>query len=302
LEDLIVNETLLPEEAKEVTEKHGAAIFQNVITKEAAQNLRDYAMAANHELESSFVHSPSHRYHVMPPHTEPTVQEALKQVAEHPLVRPVLDGHLGPSSTVVGVSLVTSEYGAEDQKYHADAETSHASYPDLFVPEYTLAIALQDVSSGMGPTGLCPGTQECNWPYFDWDEIKKQWLKAEKDESFTGGFDIWLTYNMPCNVTADLRQGDALLYNSDVIHRGRAHTDSNAPERALLFIVFAGSRQGPDDTRSLPLGQVHALDWRMWGQTIDDFTTMIVLGDFGMSLVSSMVKKATCVRGTCWTR
>jgi hypothetical protein len=90
------NETLSPEEAQEVTEKHSAAIFQNVITKEAAHNLRDdYAMAANHELESSFVHSPSHRYHLMPPHTEPTVQEALKQVAEHPLVRPVLDGHLG---------------------------------------------------------------------------------------------------------------------------------------------------------------------------------------------------------------
>jgi hypothetical protein len=72
----------------------------------------------------------------------------------------------------VGLSLVTSEYGAEDQKFHADAEISQASYPDLFVPEYMLAVALQDVSSGMDSTGLCPGTQECIWPYFDWDELK----------------------------------------------------------------------------------------------------------------------------------
>jgi hypothetical protein len=51
LEDLIVNETHPPEEAKEGIDKYGAAIFQNVITKEAAQNLRDYAMTANHDLE-----------------------------------------------------------------------------------------------------------------------------------------------------------------------------------------------------------------------------------------------------------
>jgi hypothetical protein len=71
-----------------------------------------------------------------------------------------------------------------------------------------------------------------------------------------------------------MSQGDALLYDSDVTHQGRAHTDPNAPDRALLFITFAGSRQGPDDARGLPLGQVHALDWRMWGHTIDDCATM----------------------------
>jgi hypothetical protein len=196
------------------------------------------------------------------------------QVAQNPVVKPVLDSLLGPSSTVVSVSLVTSEYGAKDQHFHVDAGTSEAGYPDLVVPEYTLAIALQDVTKEMGSTGLCPGTQNCNWPDFDWGELKNQWTKAKEDESFTGGFNKWLRYNMPCNVTADMRQGDALLYNSDVTHRGRAHTDLNAPKRALLFIIFAGSRQEPDDTRSLPLAQVHALDWRMWGHTIDDCATM----------------------------
>jgi hypothetical protein len=231
-------------------------------------------MIANHELEPSFVTNPYHRYHVMPPHTEPTLQETLKQVAQHPVVKPVLDGLLGPSSTVVSVSLVTSEYGATDQHFHVDAGTSAAGYPDLIVPEYTLAIALQDVTREMGSTGLCPGTQNCHWPDFDWVQLKKQWKQETEEEKTTNKFSEWLLYHMPCNVTADMMQGDAMLYNSDVTHRGRAHTDPNAPERALLFIIFAGSRQGPDDTRGLPLGQVHALDWRMWGHTIDDCATM----------------------------
>lgn len=274
LEDIVVNETFSPEAAVQVVETHGAAVFSDVITKKAAQNLRDYAMTANHKLESSFIQAPNHRYHVMPPHTEPSVQETLKQVAEHPVVRPVIDRLLGPNSTLVSLSLVTSEYGASDQGFHSDADTSQASYPDLIVPEYTLAIALQDVTKKMGSTGLCPGTQRCKWPDFDWDELRKLYEKDKEDGTFKGTYTKWWKRNIPCNVTADMSQGDAMLYNSDVMHRGRAHTDRDAPERALLFITFAGSRLGPDDKRSLPLRQVHALDWRMWGHTIDDFITM----------------------------
>jgi ectoine hydroxylase-related dioxygenase (phytanoyl-CoA dioxygenase family) len=118
-------------------------------------------MFANQKLESSYVANPSPRYHVMPPHTEPTLQETLVQVAQHPVVKPVLDGLLGPSSTVVSISLVTSEYGATEQHFHVNAGTSKAGYPDLIVPEYTVAITLQDVTREMGSTGLCPGTQNC---------------------------------------------------------------------------------------------------------------------------------------------
>jgi hypothetical protein len=52
LEDLLVNETLTKAQVKEVVETHGAAIFQSFLTKQAAQNLFDYAMVANNELES----------------------------------------------------------------------------------------------------------------------------------------------------------------------------------------------------------------------------------------------------------
>jgi hypothetical protein len=114
------------------------------------------------------------------------------------------------------------------------------------------------------------------WPDFDYDELGKKFEMEKKEQSNWANVDFgtWLAYRLPCNVTADMKQGDGMLYNSDTTHRGRAHTDPNAPERILIFIMFAASRQGPEDKRSLPLGEVHALDWRMWGHTIDDCATM----------------------------
>ena len=79
---------------------------------------------------------------------------------------------------------------------------------------------------------------------------------------------------MPCRLKMAVKAGDALLYSSDVYHRGTAHTDPNAPERVVLFLTFAGSRQGSHDHRSLPFGTVHSLHWRSWGHTIDDFMTI----------------------------
>jgi hypothetical protein len=97
----------------------------------------------------------------------------------------------------------------------------------------------------MGATAITPGTHDCN-PQYNWDT----------------------------SVRATLKQGDAFLYSLDVQHRGMGHMDPDADERVLAFITFVGSKQGPDDTRWLPPDTVHALNWRMWGHTIDNFTTM----------------------------
>ena len=65
------------------------------------------------------------------------------------------------------------------------------------------------------------------------------------------------------------------MYHTATQHRGRGHTDPDAPNRALAFFTFVGSRQGKDDTRILPLGQVYALKWNMWGRTIEDMATLV---------------------------
>lgn len=75
-------------------------------------------------------------------------------------------------------------------------------------------------------------------------------------------------------MTTTLREGDAFVYNMDLILRGVGHSDVAAPSRAIAYLTFAASRQGPDDKRSLPLGAIHALDFRWWGETFDSMSVM----------------------------
>lgn len=275
LEDLIVDKTLSSGEIEELLRIHGSGIFQSILTKETAQNLRDYAVKANQELPPLYVHANEHRRHVIPPHTEPVVQETLKQIADHPTLRPLLDSLLGPSATLMSLSLLTSEYGAEDQDYHYDSEWSSHGYPTKIVPEYTIAIALQDTTHEMGATGFCPGTHKCAWPEeYDHRTLVTAYYEAQRNGEFHGDFDEWSQLYFPCQLTATVKQGDALLYSSDLIHAGRAHTDEGAPQRIQLFVTLAASRSGPNDVRHLPIGNFYSLNWDMWGQTIGDFSTM----------------------------
>jgi ectoine hydroxylase-related dioxygenase (phytanoyl-CoA dioxygenase family) len=272
-EDLIVHENQPTSQATKQTERHGAAVVRNVLSKDTARELREFILRENHRVESAHVMSNEHRYHVMPDHSHPTIQQAFQEIASHMVLRPLIDSLLGPRSSLVAFSAITNEYGAENQEWHYDTATSHANYPRYFVPEYTLAIPLQDTTEGMGPTGICPGTSKCSWPDFDYSKLEEYFEQnVETDE--WDGFDQWLRNNLPCPMTVAVDAGDAMLYNADVFHRGTAHTDPSAPERVVVFLTFAGSRQGPNDHRSLPFGTVHSLNWKTWGHTIDEFLTI----------------------------
>ena len=259
LDELKVHDGLSHEDAIELAKVHGTAVVPNVLVKETAQEFRDYVMKANHELNHAnqvFVLEKEHRFNLMPDINQPVVQEMLKQVGEHPRLRPIIDGIMGEGASLVNMSVLTAEYGAKDQDIHPDTSTSFVSHPERFVPEYTLVIALQDTTEEMGATHLCPGTHFCRS------------VKLERGEDEDG--DLALA----CKVRATVNQGDAFLYVSDLYHRGVAHTDPNAPDRAFLFLIFAASRNGPEDKRRLPFGEVRALDWKIWGHTIDEFATI----------------------------
>jgi len=163
LKDLIINDNFTEQEALELAEYHGSAIVPSVLTKETAQAFRNFTMKANQEMKSAYVISSENRRRIMPPHTEPVVQQALKEISKHPTLRPLIDALMGPGASIIAFSVITNLYGAEDQFWHADTTSSAAGYPELFVPEYTLAIALQDTTEAMGATGLCPGTHVCEW-------------------------------------------------------------------------------------------------------------------------------------------
>lgn len=89
-------------------------------------------MKANKEFDRSkqvYVQEEDHRYNLMPDITKPVVQEMLKQVREHPRLRPLIDGVMGEGASLVNLSVLTAEYGAKDQRFHPDTSTSFASYP-----------------------------------------------------------------------------------------------------------------------------------------------------------------------------
>lgn len=112
-------------------------------------------MKANKEFDRSkqvYVQEEDHRYNLMPDITKPVVQEMLKQVREHPRLRPLIDGVMGEGASLVNLSVLTAEYGAKDQRFHPDTSTSFASYP---------VVAFQDTTEETGATQLCPGTQFC---------------------------------------------------------------------------------------------------------------------------------------------
>ena len=112
LEDLFIDNSSTPTEAKEQTETHGAAIIEDVLTKQTANELREYILKANHDNDGHvFVKNNENRYHIMPSHREPTIQSALEQIGSHPTVRPLIDELLGPSASLVSMSAITSLYG-----------------------------------------------------------------------------------------------------------------------------------------------------------------------------------------------
>jgi len=268
LKDLIVDASMTPLETKSQTEKHGAAIVEDILTKETATQLREWTLKANQVLESTFVINNENRYHITPSHKEPEVQAALKEIASHPTFRPLLDSVMGPSSSLVSMSIITNLYGAEAQFFHPDTSGSSATHPDHFVSEYTLAIPLQDTTRDMGATTICPGTHKCSGlessedhyhkfmqeVYPDYDDEDYPILLDDEE------FKEWLEYNY-CDVSAELSAGSGLLYNTDLIHRGGGHVDPDAPERSVLFITFAESRKGKDDDRVFPVGTVHCLSY-----------------------------------------
>eukprot|EP00529_Nitzschia_sp_RCC80_P013373 CAMPEP_0113466194 /NCGR_PEP_ID=MMETSP0014_2-20120614/14141_1 /TAXON_ID=2857 /ORGANISM="Nitzschia sp." /LENGTH=606 /DNA_ID=CAMNT_0000358399 /DNA_START=207 /DNA_END=2024 /DNA_ORIENTATION=+ /assembly_acc=CAM_ASM_000159 len=310
---------------------HGAAIIPSVLSNTTASRFRQYIVnTANPKMHQVFVLKSENRYRVMPtpfvdrwssPSTDGDttkneeavlVQQVMKEIATHRTLRPLVDNVLGPGASLISLSVITSTYGAVAQNWHRDTTKSAMTHPDDMVHEVTLTIPLQDTTSSMGPTGLCPGTHRCAWVE-GYENPTAKSSKKKAGTTTTAGDEIIRDDDdgknenvvddennnnnegrndekgLPCDITASLRMGDALLYHTDLIHRGGAHVDPDAPDRAVLFVSFAESKKkklksedGSSSSSSrrtgrstrLGFGKVYSSPWRMWGLTIDDFPYM----------------------------
>jgi hypothetical protein len=64
----------------------------------------------------------------------------------------------------MSLSIVLSEYGATDQRFHHDSEFSYYGFPSLIIPSGLLRLLCKsDRMRTMGATGLCAGNHGCSW-------------------------------------------------------------------------------------------------------------------------------------------
>ena len=155
LDDLLVNPGMPGKDAAHIGLKHGAAVVPNMLAKETANELRDLILAMNSiHTGIADIFSPEKRYRVQPSYKIPIVKKALKEIATHPQFKTMMEEILGPKPSFTSLDAITAIYGAKDQDWHWDADTSHSIYPKEFLAEYTITIALQDTTDEMGATGV----------------------------------------------------------------------------------------------------------------------------------------------------
>ena len=275
--DLIVPPDESVHDAALRTQKHGMTIFPKVVSDDHAATLRDYILERNDALTETdmdyiWLISGEDRWSFKLGADAPGAADALRDIATHPKLRPVLEELMGEEPALVELTAITSSYGAGDQWFHQDNDHSTCQMGNArsFVSMYSLFIPLQDTSAEMGATDACAGTHYC--ASYDYG------LCQSEDENIrvVGTRGNYTAYtDDPTGDAAYWKTGDAFLFDMPVIHRGPAHTDPTpGNERVMLILTFTPRPRDPQthgfDRRQLGLGTSYSNRWDMWGMTLSD--------------------------------
>jgi hypothetical protein len=253
--DLVISPNTTPEEAMLHMAKHGVSLYPNILQEDTANELRDYIVQRNKVEEQFFVIAQENRFTFgIGVNQDPTVSRALKEIANHPVFRPAIEQIAGPNPAVIEFTAITSTYGAKDQWWHQDTLPMGSSFKHArtFLPSYSLFIPLQDTSSRIGATQICPGSHVCDGR----DEMCQQ-----------GGFRV-------SGLQDKWEKGAGALVNQHLHHRGMAHTDPDGLDRVLFILTFSPRprfNKNEVETRLFSMGGSYSLNWRQWGHAINDF-------------------------------
>lgn len=276
LEDLVIPATMPSEIAARQAKRHGSAIVRDVITNSTLNVLREMVMDANADTvgKGNFIFEPEHRAKLILGHRQ--ITPMLKEMGSHSVLHSLLEGLLGPASSLVAFDTITAYPGAVGQHWHQDTDCRFNNNPSKFIELWAAVIPLQDTTTAMGATGICPGTHLCDRPSVsDTTSYETTWDASPELQDKYESFEDWMYRELPfCQMRAETKAGDVFLYNSDLYHRGEAHVDATAMDRAVIFITFAESRIGPNDDRIYPTGFFYNMNWDSWGHTNDDLVTI----------------------------
>jgi hypothetical protein len=231
--------------------KHGALVFPQLLQPDTITHLRQFVVDKNAAVRGTEAEYPvSQGYNRISYGIEggedPAVVRALKEIHDHAELKQLLQGLVGRDPAVTEVTAITASYGCPHQVWHADVKQdgNALQWSRTYSHSYSLFIPLQDTTSEMGPTDLCPGTHYCADALYQLCEESKIGLNEIVPENDG----IW-------------KAGDAALLNQQVWHRGTEHNSPDAPDRIVFIVSFIGR---PNDTRQLSRGTYFHQKWNMW--------------------------------------
>eukprot|EP00934_Nitzschia_sp_Nitz4_P008363 Nitzschia sp. Nitz4//scaffold87_size112219//8629//11542//NITZ4_004058-RA/size112219-augustus-gene-0.56-mRNA-1//-1//CDS//3329559321//8353//frame0 len=264
--DLVVPPMSEPEVAEDIMMKHGAILVKDILSNETASELRRYLETRNvirdqlpwHEM---FWGDIDRLALGLGTDDHPAIAKAMEEVGQSETLRRALTGILGPDPAIVEASTLTAMHGCQDQGIHSDSDFFGSSllYSRTFLHSYTLFMALQDTSSMMGSTTVCPGTQWCaNEELGDVCHANGAFEASSNGQT---GID-----------TGMIMKGDGMMFNQNVWHRGPKNFDPERPLNRVMFILTFVSRKELEagDVRQQGLGTYYYQRWNMWGHTFED--------------------------------
>eukprot|EP00526_Cylindrotheca_closterium_P002077 CAMPEP_0113618270 /NCGR_PEP_ID=MMETSP0017_2-20120614/9243_1 /TAXON_ID=2856 /ORGANISM="Cylindrotheca closterium" /LENGTH=1121 /DNA_ID=CAMNT_0000527759 /DNA_START=13 /DNA_END=3378 /DNA_ORIENTATION=+ /assembly_acc=CAM_ASM_000147 len=289
------NLLILPEEnttaeiAQDIMMTHGAVILPQVLTTETAINLRSY-LESRHEIQDTLSWQEKFWTGInrlslgLGFDDDPSIQQAIHEIGHNPMIEATLEGLFGePDAAIVEISTLTSLHGAENQGLHSDSDFFGSSllYGRTFLHSYTMFVALQDTTSRMGATTVCPGTHWCANP--DMEEICLPFEYEYQEEDVQEAFDAY-NENEAFDVSSNgitkkeggvLLQGDAMMFNQNAFHRGPQNDDPTFKDtnRAMFIVTFVNKRdfEKYGDVRQQGMGTYYYQRWTMWGHSFSDF-------------------------------
>lgn len=120
--EFVVTTETTADQAVDLMLRHGVAAIPDLITRETANELRDFILEEN-EISKDLIYviENSNRWSFrMTVDQHPSVPKALKEVLSKPKLKEILEKIMGYDPAVIEFTAITSAYGAVGQYWHQD--------------------------------------------------------------------------------------------------------------------------------------------------------------------------------------
>lgn len=264
-----------PDSAIEKMLTHGVVTFpERLLSKETCDAARAFIVAENdiHPHQWGLLAGANRHAWGIDMNMDPSIKQIWKELSSNRLFVESVEAIVGKDPAVVEFTAITAKYGAKSQKDHADVMNGASATQQArsFLTSYSLFIPLQDTTKDMGATSICPGTHLCNEGASDacYDGHRNIVMTGEKEFDDDDDDDdnlVLETGNTTTSAQMKMKsppvweQGTGMMYNQQVIHKGRAHTQVDGPDRVILILTFAPrptTSRGGLETRIIPLREL----------------------------------------------